>query len=91
MANLRTNFGLMKYQVGYLLLLISVLFLVSCTEKESDFTDNDVFRYNESANIQTLDPAFARNMAIIWPCTQLFNGFVQLDDSLYVQPDINKS
>ena len=81
----------MKYQVGYLLLLISVLFLVSCTEKESAFTDNDVFRYNESANIQTLDPAFARNMAIIWPCTQLFNGLVQLDDSLHVQPDIAKS
>ncbi len=91
MANLRTNFGLMKYQLGYLLLFTSVLFLVSCGEKESVFTDNDVFRYNESANIQTLDPAFARNMAIIWPCTQLFNGLVQLDDSLHVAPDIAKS
>ena len=91
MANLRTNFGLMKYQLGYLLLFTSVLFLVSCGKKESVFTDNDVFRYNESANIQTLDPAFARNMAIIWPCTQLFNGLVQLDDSLNVKPDIAKS
>ena len=90
MANLRTNFGLMKYQLGYLLLFTSVLFLVSCGKKESIFTDNDVFRYNESANIQTLDPAFARNMAIIWPCTQLFNGLVQLDDSLHVAPDIAK-
>ena len=91
MANLRTNFGLMKYQLGYLLLFTSVLYLVSCGKKESVFTDNDVFRYNESANIQTLDPAFARNMAIIWPCTQLFNGLVQLDDSLHVAPDIAKS
>jgi len=81
----------MKYQLGYLLLFTSVLFLVSCGKKESVFTDNDVFRYNESANIQTLDPAFARNMAIIWPCTQLFNGLVQLDDSLHVAPDIAKS
>jgi len=91
LANLRTNFGLMKYQLSYLLLFTSVLFLVSCGKKESIFTDNDVFRYNESANIQTLDPAFARNMAIIWPCTQLFNGLVQLDDSLQVAPDIAKS
>jgi len=91
LANLRTNFGLMKYQLGYLLLFTSVLFLVSCGKKESFFTDNDVFRYNESANIQTLDPAFARNIAIIWPCTQLFNGLVQLDDSLHVAPDIAKS
>ncbi|WLD24665.1 ABC transporter substrate-binding protein [Flavobacterium dauae] len=80
----------MKYQVGYLFLFTSVLFLVSCAKKESAFTDNDVFRYNESANIQTLDPAFARNMAIIWPCMQLFNGLVQLDDSLNVKPDIAK-
>src|SRR5690606_6328733 len=80
----------MKYQVGYLFLFTSVLFLVSCAKKESTFTDNDVFRYNESAHIQTLDPAFARNMAIIWPCMQLFNGLVQLDDSLNVKPDIAK-
>ena len=80
----------MKYQYNYLF-FISVLFLVSCVKKENQFTDSDVFRYNESANIQTLDPAFARNMAIIWPCAQLFNGLVQLDDSLHVQPDIAKS
>lgn len=81
----------MKYQLSYLLLFTSVLFLDSCAKKESTYTDNDVFRYNESANIQTLDPAFARNMAIIWPCTQLFNGLVQLNDSLHVKPDIAKS
>ncbi len=80
----------MKYQFNYLV-FISILFLVSCAKKENQFTDNDVFRYNESANIQTLDPAFARNMAIIWPCNQLFNGLVQLDDSLHVKPDIAKS
>lgn len=91
MANLRTNFGLMKYRFGSLLLFISILFLVGCVKEERAFSENDVFRYNESANIQTLDPAFARNMAIIWPCTQLFNGLVQLDDSLHVAPDIAKS
>ncbi len=89
-ANLQTKFGLMKYTCLYILLFSSVLALFGCTKKESKFTDNDVFRYNESANIQTLDPAFARNMAIIWPCNQLFNGLVQLDDSLHVQPDIAK-
>jgi len=80
----------MKYQFGYLFIILSVLLLVSCDDRKSGFTNNDVFRYNESANIQTLDPAFARNMAIIWPCTQLFNGLVQLDDSLKVTPDIAK-
>lgn len=71
--------------------LLSSLFLLSCQRKNATHDPNLVFRYNESANIQTLDPAFARNQAIIWPCNQLFNGLVQLDDELAVQPDIAKS
>lgn len=49
-----------------------------------------VFRYNESGNISSLDPAFARNPQNIWPTNQIFNGLVQLDDSLNIQPDIAK-
>lgn len=81
----------MKYTYLSIVLLTNILLFISCKKRETVFTDNDVFRYNESANIQTLDPAFARNMAIIWPCNQIFNGLVQLDDSLQVQPDIAKS
>ena len=80
----------MKYTFYSIVLFSSVLAFFNCAKKESNFSDQDVFRYNESANIQTLDPAFARNMAIIWPCNQLFNGLVQLDDSLHVKPDIAK-
>lgn len=81
----------MKLTKYTILLFCSILAFVSCSKKQNQFSDADVFRYNESANIQTLDPAFARNMAIIWPCNQLFNGLVQLNDSLQVQPDIAKS
>ncbi len=71
-------------------ILINLLFF-ACGNPTVKYSDDTVFRYNESANIQTLDPAFARNMSIIWPCNQLFNGLIQLDDSLKVQPDIAKS
>ena len=50
-----------------------------------------VFRYNESAGITSLDPAFSRNQANIWAVNQIFNGLVQLDDSLNVEPAIAKS
>ncbi len=50
-----------------------------------------VFRYNESANITTLDPAFSRNQALIWATHQLYNGLVQLDSNLRPQPCIAKS
>lgn len=71
-------------------LLLSMTF-ISCNQQKDNTDNNMVFRYNESANIQTLDPAFARNQAIIWPCNQLFNGLIQLNDSLIPQPDIAKS
>ena len=47
-----------------------------------------IFRYNEFRNITSLDPAFARNPQNIWPIQQIFNGLVELDDSLNVVPEI---
>jgi len=65
--------------------------LFSCSDKQTKDRDHLVFRYNESSNIATLDPAFARTQAEIWITNQLFNGLVQMDDNLTIQPDIAKS
>lgn len=62
--------------------LLGVLFFLSCSPRQ-DKREN-IFRYNESKGIPTLDPAFARNQTIIWPVNQLFNGLVQLDSRLNV-------
>jgi peptide/nickel transport system substrate-binding protein len=68
-----------------------VLILGSCGERKVNHSGKTVFRYNESKGIRTLDPAYARNQTIIWPVNQLFNGLVQLDNALKVQPAIAKS
>jgi len=65
--------------------------LCSCGSKFPDVSQKTVFRYNESAGITSLDPAFARNQANIWAVNQLFCGLVQLDDSLKVKPSIANS
>ncbi len=80
----------MKSIINYISIICVLIAFSACAEKNNKEENLQVFRYNENANIQTLDPAFARNMAIIWPCNQLFNGLVQLDDSLHIQPDIAK-
>ncbi|WGK64165.1 ABC transporter substrate-binding protein [Croceiramulus getboli] len=67
------------------------LLLLSCGPDRDKEREHRVFRYNEQYQIATLDPAFARNPPIIWPTNQLFNGLVQLDDSLAIKPDIAKS
>jgi len=68
-----------------------IALLISCTKNSSKHNDLQVFRYNEHANITTLDPAFAKDLRTIWAINQLFNGLVQLDDNLNVQPDIAHS
>ena len=68
--------------------LLFVLMLASCQKETSNFNDSQVFRYNEHSNITSLDPAFAKDQRNIWAVNQLYNGLVQLDDSLQVKPSI---
>ncbi|MFP9113581.1 ABC transporter substrate-binding protein [Flavobacterium sp. RHBU_3] len=75
----------------YLYIGAILLIFFSCSDKTKTNQDKQVFRYNENAAVNSLDPAFAKIRPSIWVCNQLFNGLVQLDDSLRVQPDIAKS
>lgn len=50
-----------------------------------------VFRYNEAANITSLDPAYARDQANIWVTHQIYNGLIQLGSHLEILPCIAKS
>ena len=68
------------------------MLLVSCAENRRDGVDGTrVFRYNESKGISSLDPAYARNQTIIWPVSQLFNGLLQMNDSLQAGPALARS
>ncbi len=69
--------------------VLILLALVSCGTKRSD--NKNVFYYNESNGITSLDPAFARDLEIMWATNQLFDGLVELNDSLQVVPSVTKS
>jgi len=74
------------------LLYCSLFLLVfSCDSNENPQLTTEVFRYNEHKNIGSLDPAFSKDLADIWATNQLFNGLVQMDDQLNVQPSISKA
>jgi oligopeptide transport system substrate-binding protein len=79
----------MKGMMRIAWIIPAFVFLFSCSGAEQQ--RKNIFRYNESKGIPTLDPAFARNQTIIWPVNQLFNGLVQLDEKLHVMPCIARS
>lgn len=81
---------LYKFKVLYSLFFVLIIHsLISCSKDKAP-DQIKIFRYNESANISSLDPAFAKDQAMIWANLQLFNGLVQLDSSLNVKPCIAK-
>ena len=71
------------------ILLIILTTNLSCSKK-TDLNNNNIFRYNEHSNISSLDPIFSSTVRNIWPVNQIFNGLVQLDDSLNIKPDLAK-
>jgi peptide/nickel transport system substrate-binding protein len=73
------------------LFTLLVLLFVSCKNNDTKEDSRTVFNYNEMNGITSLDPAAAANSENIWPVNLLFNGLVQMDDSLNVQPCIAKS
>ncbi|MBP92967.1 MAG: ABC transporter substrate-binding protein [Flavobacteriaceae bacterium] len=70
---------------------IFILFLLflGCSPNHKELPN--IFRYNEHKNISSLDPAFSKDLADIWATNQLFNGLVEMDDSLHVKPSIAKT
>lgn len=70
--------------------VFTLLFFHSCSSDPQVF-DPQVFHYNQSAGIASLDPAFARDQSGIWACNQLYNSLLQLDDSLHIKPCLARS
>ncbi|PCJ22756.1 MAG: ABC transporter substrate-binding protein [Flavobacteriales bacterium] len=75
----------------FLICLVISAIIFSCGNNNSNKKSSNTFRYNESEGITSLDPAFSRNRETIWASNHLYNGLVQMDDSLKILPSIAKS
>lgn len=90
MLDLRSVMGIYRFTdlriYGFGIGLLFAILLHSCSDPQ--VYDPQVFHYNQSSGISSLDPAFARDQACIWACNQLYNALLQLDDSLHVRPSL---
>ncbi|MDB5004693.1 MAG: transporter substrate-binding protein [Mucilaginibacter sp.] len=83
--------ALMNKLIGYVcVLFLLVQALPSCNSSDSN-KQKTVFNINLDEGLTSLDPAFCRNHNTIWMDNQLYNGLVQIDDSLKTSPCIAKS
>jgi len=72
------------------LLLIFTLTTIMMSCGSENVREYKVLRYNQPNHITSLDPAFAKSQNNIWSVLHLFDGLVELDDSLNVSPAIAK-
>ncbi|PIA79404.1 ABC transporter substrate-binding protein [Gaetbulibacter sp. 4G1] len=82
---------ILKQIIIYLSISCILISFFSCGNNSNINKDHLVFRYNEYASINTLDPAFSRTLQDNSVCNQLFNGLVQLDKDLNILPSIAKN
>jgi len=73
-----------------LLPLTFLVLLFSCQHGDPS-KGKTVFNINLDEGLTSLDPAFCRNQNTTWMDNQLYNGLVQVDDSLNIQPCVAKS
>ena len=74
----------------FLFCIATIAITTTCKDSKEETDERTVFNYNEMAGISGLDPASANNTEDIWGVNQLYNGLVQLNDSLQVTPCIAK-
>lgn len=72
----------------YWLPLLSSFLFFSCG---SIVNKSNIFHYNETSGISSLDPAFAKSQSVMWAVHQLFNTLVEIDDHLNLTPSLAKS
>lgn len=69
-----------------ILFLIMSVGLCACYQDKE--VQRKIFRYNETAGITSLDPAFARNQANMWIVHQLYNTLVEVNDKMEIVPSL---
>jgi len=69
----------------------AVLVLFTSCHRDSILQGKTIFNINLDEGLTSLDPAFCRNQNTIWMDNQLYNGLVQISDSMKIEPCIAKS
>lgn len=72
----------------FIIPFIALVFTAACSSRKS--SNKQVFRYNETTGIASLDPAFAKNQSVIWAINQLYNTLVETDSGLNIVPALAK-
>lgn len=78
---------------NYILVYIFLLFIsASCGNELAQQKNRQIFNLNlSSGSLESLDPAYAKDLYTMWTTHMLYNTLVETDSNLYLQPSLAKS
>lgn len=68
------------------ILLVSISSFYACKSSKEDALQ--IFRYNQIGGMESLDPAFAKNLSIMWGVHFVYNTLVETDSNLNIIPSL---
>lgn len=69
--------------------LVTCLVISACQQRAAE--KEMVFRYNQINGMETLDPAFAKSLSIMWTVHFIYNTLLEVDTGLHIVPSLAKS
>ena len=76
---------------GYIIGLGILSLVASCGDKAGG-SDKKVFRLNfSSGTLESMDPAFAKELFIMWTVHMIYNTLVETDEQLHIVPSLAKN
>lgn len=91
MSGYHKNLIIILYRkIIYFVLYASILCIGINCGSGTDKSKN-IFRYNQIGGLESLDPAFAKNLSIMWGVHFIYNTLVEVDSNLQVVPSVASS
>ncbi len=85
---IKKNHNSQTFLFIFLICITALCIFISCNKPNRN---KNIFHYNESSGIASLDPAFAKSQSVMWAAHQIFNTLVETDDNLNIVPSLAKS
>lgn len=71
---------------------LCILISVSCSQTNTRQKSKQIFNLNlSSGSLESLDPAYAKDLYTMWTTHMLYNTLVETDTALHLQPSLAKS
>jgi oligopeptide transport system substrate-binding protein len=77
----------MRMFIKHYVWMFSLMGLWSCNER---IQTRKIFRLNQVQGVETLDPAFAKNLNIMWHTHVIYNRLIEYNSRLEMVPSLAK-